>query len=1556
MSPVGAQFRDKLRMFPSLVNCMTIDWFTAWPRDALLSVAQRLLAKLDVGSETVKKGVCEIAVHMHMTVKQQSEDMFASLRRRNYTTPTSYLSLLALYQEVYEEQNKAIGDNVKRYKNGLDKLDSTNATIEELKKRIREMQPVLAKASKEADEQQAQLVIDQAEADQVKQEVSTEEASARALMADAEAIKKECEDGLAEALPALAAAEKALQTLSQKDIGEIKTFTTPPTNVEKTMNAVLILLKEKDGWATAKQCLSKMDFLSRLTGYNRDDIAPAIIRKLTPFIQDKEFVPDVIEKTSLPCRSMCMWVHAMYKYYHVAREIAPKRERLRDAEGKVADARALLEVKQARLKQVIEKVQALQKAAKDTAERKASLESQIVEAEAKLGRADQLIGGLSSERIRWEQSLQTLKAQKHNVVGTMALAAGCVAYLGPFPSTYRVTLVKDWTARAKALNIPCDEGFSLDRLPDQYTVREWAIQSLPQDPFSIENATVLQRSKRWCLMIDPQGQANTFIRKKEGANKLKVIKLTDDNYMRSVESAIQVGHPVLLENVGETLDAALDPVLLKQPVRLGGRLVLKLGEKEVDYDPTFRFYITTKMPNPLFSPELQIKVTIVNFTVTRKGLEDQLLSDIVGFERSDLQEKSDQCVVAIAKGKAEIKGLEDAILKNLAESTGDILDNIELIATLSASKKTSDAISKDLEVVERTNAEIDAAREEYRVLATRGSLVYGVVADLAVIDPMYQYSLKFFKLLFLTTLERTARVGPTDENPECVSESVQERVAKLIPAVTWTSYSVICRGLFEKDKLLFSFMLSMMIVRHSGIVSDAEWIQFIRGNAGQKLPGNYTAERPQWLESIPWADFVSLCTNFPDKLQYVLDHFAGNQDAWRQWILSENLYESHPPCPPLAGGAPLSEWHRAMIVKTLRPEKLNFTMARVVTDFLGKEFSISPQFSLREAFNDSTNMTPLIFVLSTGTDPTVLFTTFAEEMGYKDKKLMLSLGQDQGKRAAQMIEEGKKEGLWVYLQNCHVYVSWMPALERLVEQFKPEDIHPDFRLWLTSNPSPAFPVPVLQSGMKLTREPPKGLKANLKDSVHSLDAAIWSEQDGQPKERQWKKLVFALTFFHALVQERRKFGALGWNIAYEWSAPDLSASVKTLRIAINDFDEIPWSAILYTIGVLNYGGRVTDFLDNRCLQAVAQQFFRVQLFNSDCKFDTEGLYYPPEPCTKDELLGYVEALPQYEAPTLFGLHTNANISFQAKESNAVMATLIEMQPRGGSGGGGGKTPDQVVSEVADDLLQRCPEIVDPEKAHPSSFAITANGTMISLGTVLSQEIEQFNRLLRVTRSSLLELKRAIKGEVVMSATMEMMYTSLTFNKVPENWKKVGYLCLKPLASYYSDLIERIKFIASWCYDGAPLSFWLPGLFFPQGFITGVFQTHSRKHKMSIDSIKFRFHFCNGNPSTPPESGVYTHGYFLEGASWADGKLCESRPGILYTPLPTIHLDPIPLADKDPPSVYECPLYKASTRAGVLSTTGLSTNFVLTMQLPSPTEFTADHWISRGVAALCMLDT
>eukprot|EP00656_Telonema_subtile_P032421 TRINITY_DN35595_c0_g1_i1.p1 TRINITY_DN35595_c0_g1~~TRINITY_DN35595_c0_g1_i1.p1 ORF type:complete len:187 (+),score=12.70 TRINITY_DN35595_c0_g1_i1:96-656(+) len=140
-----------------------------------------------------------------------------------------------------------------------------------------------------------------------------------------------------------------------------------------------------------------------------------------------------------------------------------------------------------------------------------------------------------------------------------------------------------------------------------------------------------------------------------------------------------------------------------------------------------------------------------------------------------------------------------------------------------------------------------------------------------------------------------------------------------------------------------------------------------------------------------------------------------------------------------------------------------------------------------------------------------------------------------------------------------------------------------------------------------------------------LDAFL---EGGRNKNREWKRLVFSLAFFHGLLQERRKFGAVGWNIAYEWSAPDFSASLKTLRIAINDFEELPWTAIKYTVGVINYGGRVTDFLDQRCLKTICGQFFGESVMKgADLQMDKDGKYTAPsELSTIDDLLGCIETV------------------------------------------------------------------------------------------------------------------------------------------------------------------------------------------------------------------------------------------------------------------------------------------------------------------------------------------
>ena len=245
-------------------------------------------------------------------------------------------------------------------------------------------------------------------------------------------------------------------------------------------------------------------------------------------------------------------------------------------------------------------------------------------------------------------------------------------------------------------------------------IRKWGIAGLPNDSFSIDNGIMIANARRWPLMIDPQGQANKWIKNMERENNVQVIKLTDGDYLRTLENAIQFGLPVLLENVKEELDPSLEPLLLKQLFKSGGVMCIKLGDSIIEFSDQFRFYITTSLRNPHYLPETAVKVTLLNFMITPDGLSDQLLGVVVAEERPDLESQRQELVVTSADNKKRLKEIEDRILHTMSSSEGNILDDAGAIEVLSEAKIVGDEISEKQKVADETQVEIDEAREGYK--------------------------------------------------------------------------------------------------------------------------------------------------------------------------------------------------------------------------------------------------------------------------------------------------------------------------------------------------------------------------------------------------------------------------------------------------------------------------------------------------------------------------------------------------------------------------------------------------------------------------------------------------------------------------------------------------------------------------------------------------------------------------------------------------------------------------------------------------------------------------
>ncbi|PIK59401.1 putative dynein heavy chain 7, axonemal isoform X2 [Apostichopus japonicus] len=575
-----------------------------WPEDALQAVASRFLrtSRWRMKSRTAVSP----CVSNSTPPPDSSREILGELDRHNYVTPTSYLELISTFKTLLEKREISLPQQ-ERYEVGLEKLESAASQI--------------VKADEEVANKQAEA---------------------------AKAIKDECDADLAVALPILNSALAALNTLTPQDITVVKNLKSPPAAVRLVMEAVCILKsfkpdrvpdpsgagkKIEDYWPPSKRMLGDMKFLQSLMDYDKDNIPPNIIKVIRskyiqiPTLSPRRSVrPLPLQRVSangsepwsrttiLPIHPRKLTPSPVFDFQRVAKVVAPKKKALAAAEGELAVAMGSLEKKRAQLKEVQDKLKKLEDKLEANKKKKLDLENQVDLCSKKLERAEQLIGGLGGEKDRWRKSAAELGELYINLTGDVLISSGLVAYLGAFTSSYRMEQIKEWVNEVSARGLPSSAEFSLiNTLGDQVQIRQWNIAGLPTDSFSIENGIIISNARRWPLMIDPQGQANKWIKNMEKANNLHIIKLTDADFVRTLENCIQFGTPVLLENVAEELDPLLEPLLLKQTFKQGGAICIRLGDSTIEYSQDFRFYVTTKLRNPHYLPETSVKVTLLNF-------------------------------------------------------------------------------------------------------------------------------------------------------------------------------------------------------------------------------------------------------------------------------------------------------------------------------------------------------------------------------------------------------------------------------------------------------------------------------------------------------------------------------------------------------------------------------------------------------------------------------------------------------------------------------------------------------------------------------------------------------------------------------------------------------------------------------------------------------------------------------------------------------------------------------------------------------------------------------
>ncbi|KAH0792655.1 Dynein heavy chain family protein [Histomonas meleagridis] len=1624
-SPVGEQFRQRNLKFPGLFNCCTIDWFTHWPHQGLVSVAYNFISSINIvtsQNNDIKDNLSECFADIHESVNESCEDYFSRFRRRTFVTPKSYLSFLNSFKSLYNSQLTKIQNDASRMKEGLEKIREAKDQVAIMKGELVEQENQLSIAQQHAQQMLEGLTVKRNEAENQRQEVQLIKEEQQKEAEKIKKIQEEAQHELELAEPALQRATAALNSIYPNDITEIAGYASPPQLLKRIIDGVSILrymkldpyqaeiqkCKTHDGevefnsivpsWTGLGQVMLKSsDFLKSLKTYNLEFINEEMCDLLQPYLRMADFNPQIAASSSNAAAGLCAWVRNMVEYHEVEKVVRPKKLAAATAQANLERAQLELATIEAQLAEKEKALEELQKAYDDAILQQQKFKIQAENTQKKLHSAQNLIEALSGEKTRWENEAETLNDSIYKTIGNAIIGSAFNSYCGMFNHIFRRTFLNEkWPNLLSLHTIPFDSTLNIISLfTNEAILDQWQLQGLPSDELSRQNGIVCTNAPTYPFLIDPQGQAHRWIIQRHKNDHLVITSFENRHFKIHVENAIQNGYPLLIEDCGEEIDPLLDNVLAKNYIKSGKYTQVSLGGREVTMEEGFTLYLTTKLPNPKFSPETFAKTAVIEFSVTQFGLEEQLLNLVILREKENLENERQRLLEQVAELRKTLIDLENLLLEQLRSSEGNLLENTTLITTLASTKQKSQENKESLNSAMETNQKITKSREDYRPVAIRGAVIYFLIQEMSLVNPMYQVSLDQFLNKFYESIEK----AEPDNFPK-------KRIENIINTLTETCWAYIIRGLYEKDKLLFCLQLALKIEMslppEQNPIDFNDYQTFIK--AGSILTGNVTIDEqlPEIFE--PVRDNIIALSKL-NSLRGFISHISSSPLEWTKLMTSQTPENDPLPNFGQTKQEDVKPFIRAIIIRCLRPDRAIAASQNYIQQFLGKQYMEFPSISIDDIAVEAGNKSPIIFLLSPGADPTPL----VEEAARKAKQTLntISMGQGREEFAENFINQSKHKGEWVLLQNCHLGLKYM---ETLFEKYKSDQINeskpennttnnnenknnnnnnnkeqqnkvtnPNYRLWITTEVHPKFPISLLQLSIKLTNEPPAGARASMKRTLSSITQQMIDTMETS----EWHRLIYILSFFNTTVQERRKFGPLGWCIPYEFNVSDFSASLSFMASQITEavktskgyFEESFWQTIRYGICEIHYGGRVTDELDRRLIRTIGEHYFNNQrVFPSNN--ETNSFDGPPKheyliyDCSQvSQFIEKANEIPQNDPPDIFGLHSLADVKLRRDQANEIFQKIIDIQPKESSIGG--LTRESVVLQKIHDLLPLVPEDFDMD--HVRSQVELRKFKPLDI--CCKQEIERMQIVLNTLRSTLTDLELAIDGSIVMNDLLYNSMNSLYDGRIPQHWRKISWSA-NSLKDWFDQVKLRYDQYNKWIDNGKVDAYWLGGMFNPAGFLTSLRQETCRVEHWSLDQTFLMSEVQsptrnnnnnNNNSSDKDNRFIFIKGLYLEGARWgkAQGNNNQSgawgltelltstgrgKTGKLVTDLrnemPLIKLWTVKrdnnnkeITFRTDSDTYVCPVYSSTQRT--------DQNYVFSLPLKSLNN-KAKHWVLRGV--------
>jgi len=1586
LSPLGEKLKSYTRIYPSIIDYSTAIKFIDWPESALIEVSKFHLNFETENSEDdsdIKLDIAEILSKMHLSVFNVLEKMNHETKRKAYFTSSNFVQLIKTFNKYLSFKKKIIKVNIEKYNLGIQKIKVGKEKIDvmsyHMEEKNKEETTKLKELEKIIDEINEKKKIAMEQENDLEYEREKNAKNRKFFEKNMEESKKELDEA---EKPMKEAHDLIVKNIDRKKLAEFRVLSEVPSEIKNVFYALMAVFNRPQTWDSVRSYLQDISLEDLVKIENLPVTEKGNFAKIQSYT--KEFNLEKLQRMNQIVPNLAQYIILVEKFFKAKWNAEIKRKNLDEANKQLGQALQILMDLEAKLNEIKFAIEKLEQEKRDRESALDKIKEETGKIKTKLERANFLINAFKNEEGRWAESLLKNQENLKNLTGNTILAAGILTYFGVFSGKYRDDLLKNyWIPILNKKEIQISEKFEfLEFISNSREIQDWVMQGLPNDNTFKENAVIIKYSLNFALIIDPQDQALIWIKnmQKSANDEKKMLKQftpQTNNYLKSIQECIN-RDTVIINNIGERLGMDLEDFI-----------------KGLNKDKN-RLYLMTKVPNPHFYPEVSSVLNVINFLVNEKGLEEQLLSVVVEIEKEDTEAKIRQSIDSIFHSSKALDKSEETILQYLNDAGDNYLEEDQLINELKRLKDAAVKSAEELRIVRLNLDKIEVSREEYRPLARKVSKIFFVLYSMNNINNMYEFSLHSYKELFKNSIkESREKITSSESSDERIKSIEKVHITKII---SFTNQSLfenhrllfslqLCLAMITSEEEEFKKELeknnankaaqttsnnrggddkdqennSSSKVTMPDMFNQTEFSMLIQTNFDHIDARSF--HKPSWInDENAWKFIINLENKIPD-FKAIISSFTHNNTDWYKWYISKDIEKA----------ALLPDWEqkckgmksvrRLLLIKALRPDKFSTVLKGYIHNNLGIDLRDTP-INLKEILIKEVNCyTPLLIIHGNGIDPSESLqklweaeekkeqenkeknakdqqnqtNTFKDEKDKKsEKKFYIStLNQDQLILALTDLTEQAKIGGWVYFANTHLTLQSIPQLEKTLDDLK--DVHKDFRLIISTNPHPKYPISFLQRCEKITFEMPKGIGTNMARILDDLQKDNPKFENYERVEKNdfkfssFSKLVYSLCMFHAVLIERRKFKSYGWTCFYDFNNSDFKICFDILKSYMSKFtssgENFPWKALQELI-VINYGSRFTNEKDLALLNTYATAFFNQKVISEKVyNFSSvEPPYLLPDDSLYERFKNSVSSdpayanksefflrtnfykeeakkLPKEDPPELFGLHFNAEISSQIEDNLLLIENIRLLSPDLIANGIGATPKEEIIIGKIQTALGKMPNYLNTELAKKKILITTADKQLKFDPTQYSLFLEasRYNNLLRTIKSDLTTIESALRGNTVLSPEIEEMIHQLYEDKFPVNWLMV-YLSTKKFTTYINDLVNRIEFFNKWITNGFTTSYFIGYFTNPNGFITSIKQKYSLDNKVSFNrvSIDFKVNNEDDDVKATTKNGFIIKGLFIQGGIW-DKKISvvkDENIQDLNTHMPLIIMTPMIASDHE----------------------------------------------------------